>query len=102
MINYENFRIFGFTGFEPEFGFCMKLNDKWEEFKCSVEFSINYDNITDYFTLKLDKATVLKYDDEIEQYIKYSLSKDQFKSLEAWMNDVTHLDEYYEYMNSYE
>jgi hypothetical protein len=42
---------------------------------------------------------VIMYDATKEDYVNYSLNKDEFDTLQAWMHDSTHWDEYYEYMN---
>jgi hypothetical protein len=47
----------------------------------------------------LDKADVQMYDATKEDYVSYSLTKDELTNLQSWMHDATHWDEYYEYMN---
>jgi hypothetical protein len=47
----------------------------------------------------LDTAKVDMWSDKYEEYVSYSLSPEEFKNLNLWMQDLTHWDEYYEYMN---
>jgi len=92
-------KINGFTGFEREFEFCMKVEGKWQEFKCTADFHVKYDTPADNFEMILDTAKVDMWSDKYEEYISYSLSPEEFTNLNMWMQDLTHWDEYYEYMN---
>ena len=99
MKDYDNFRIYDFTGFEKEFTFDMKVDGKWQEFKCTADFHVKYEAPEDKFEMILDKADVLMYDTIKEDYISYSLTKDELETLQSWMQDATYWDEYYEYLN---
>jgi hypothetical protein len=96
MLDYDSFRIYDFTGFEKEFMFNMKVNGSWEEFICTADYHISYDSPEDHFTLILDKVDVVIYDDVSEGYIDYSLSKEEFQTLQSWMQDSTNWEEYYD------
>jgi hypothetical protein len=99
MKDYDSFRIYDFTGFEKEFEFSMKVDGKWQDFTCAADFHVVYDTPEDNFNMILYKAKVTMYDATKEDYVNYSLNKDEFETLQAWMHDSTHWDEYYEYMN---
>ena len=43
MKDYDSFRIYDFTGFEKEFTFDMKVDGKWQEFKCTADFHVKYE-----------------------------------------------------------
>ena len=88
-------KITDFTGVETEFEFCAKVDNCWEEFKCNVDYTIEYDRFVSEFHLKLKDATVYIYDSVIEDWAFYQVSKDELTNLETWMQECVNWDEYY-------
>ncbi len=80
-------KIAGFTGQENEFEFCMKVDNKWEEFKCYVDYKIAYNKSKGDHELILEDINVLIFDDSLEDYTQYKISKDELLNLQSWMED---------------
>lgn len=99
------FLLHDFTGFERTFEYSIEIDGKWHEFKCYADYHVVYDLSEEKHELILDKVQVIKYSKEYEKYFPYTLSKDEFTTLQQNMNDYAHwedLVDWYENLHNHD